>query len=220
MIIEPYTWRSVEITRIDRVSSDTIAVRTKKPDGFAFRAGQYTVIRVTTTSGQMLVRQYSFSSSPDDDWLEFTIQKEPGGEVTSWFHEQATVGAAIEISQAFGHFTFDNTTGRPLIFVAGRVGIAPYMSYLRQATISNNVRITYSVREPDQVCFWDELKPMTELFVTREGKRISRADLEPYAQAYPVVYLCGSRQFVEAMQHHFAALGIPPEDIRRELFTL
>jgi len=219
MIIEPYTWRSVKITRIDHVSSDTIAVRAEKPEGYAFRAGQYAVIRITTSSGHMLVRQYSFSSAPDDDWLEFTIQKEPGGEVTGWFHEQAEVGATMEISQAFGHFTFDNAD-RPLIFVAGRVGVAPFMSHLRQGRVSQNVRIIYSVREPDQICFWDELEPITELFVTSKSKRISQANLEPYAQTNPIVYLCGSRQFVEAIQHHFAALGIPPEDIRRELFTL
>lgn len=218
MIIEPYRWHQTQITRIDRVSTDTIAIRAERPAGYAFSTGQYAITRTYVRADKFLVRQYSFSSPPGADWIEFTIQKEPSGEVTTWLHEHAQVGDILEISQSYGHFTFEHAD-RPLLFIAGRVGIAPFMSYLRGAH-DKQVHILYSVETKDQVCFWDEIQDITTLVITSVRPRISRDLLASYIDNHPVVYICGSRLFSEAMQAHLADLGVPPSDIKRELFTL
>lgn len=218
MIIEPYAWDKTPITEILKVSSDTISIRVKRPAEYDFRAGQYAIVRTYVTKDRFLVRQYSFSSPPSADWLEFTIQHEPGGEVTSWLHEHARIGTMLEISQSFGNFTYESSS-RPLLFIAGRVGIAPFMSYLR-VDHSTNVHVIYSVTTQDQVCFWDELRDITTLVVTSEQSRVDQALLAGYIADQPIVYLCGSRQFAESMQQHLSQLGIAPSDIRRELFTL
>ncbi len=218
MIIEPYRWHQTRIQQIDIVSSDTITLRISRPTDYAFSAGQYAITRTYVRPDKFLVRQYSFSSPPNADWLEFTIQRETGGEVTTWLHEHAHTGDMIEISQSYGHFTFEHVD-RPLLFIAGRVGIAPFMSFLRTHP-SNNIHILYSVETRDQVCFWDEIQDITTTVVTSEQPRINRDLLAAYIQNQPVVYICGSRQFSEAMQAHLASLSVPPEDIKRELFTL
>lgn len=218
MIIEPYTWYKTPITDILKVSSDTISIRVKRPEGYDFRAGQYAIVRTYVTTDRFLVRQYSFSSSPSADWLEFTIQHEPGGEVTSWLHEHSHIGTMLEISQSFGNFTYESSP-RPLLFIAGRVGIAPFMSYLR-GDHSTNVHVIYSVTTQDQACFWDELSDITTLVVTSKQSRVDQTHLARYTAPRPIVYLCGSRQFAESMQQHLSQLGLPPNDIKRELFTL
>lgn len=218
MIIEPYRWHQARILRIDKISPDTISVQVERPEGYTFSAGQYAITRTYVRPDKFLVRQYSFSSPPSAGWLEFTIQKETGGEVTTWLHEHARVGDAMEISQSYGHFTFERVT-RPLLFIAGRVGIAPFMSYLREEKTSE-VRILYSVETKDQVCFWNEIKDITTTVVTSEQPRINRELLARHIEAQPIVYICGSRLFSEAMQSHLADLGVPPGDIKRELFTL
>ena len=218
MIIEPYRWHQTRIQQIDIVSANTITVRIARPEGYTFSAGQYAITRTYVRPDKFLVRQYSFSSPPDADWLEFTVQKETGGEVTTWLHEHARIGDMMEVSQSYGHFTFERID-RPLLFIAGRVGIAPFMSYLR-GSHSSPIHILYSVETNDQICFWDEIQDITTTIVTSEQPRIDRDLLATYVQNQPVVYICGSRLFSEAMQAHLASLGVPPEDIRRELFTL
>lgn len=218
MIIEPYRWHKTRITRIDRVSIDTIAVRIARPAEYSFSAGQYAIVRTYMRTDKFLVRQYSFSSPPSADWLEFTIQKEPGGEATTWLHEHASAGDMMEISQSYGKFTFDDTS-RPFLFIAGRVGIAPFMSYVREQP-ANDVRILYSMQTQEQTCFWDEIKSITTRIVTSEQPRIDQEMLAGFVSNHPIVYICGSRQFSEAMQSYLAGLGIKPEDIKRELFTL
>ncbi len=218
MIIEPYRWHQARILRLDKISPDTITVQVERPDGYTFFAGQYAITRTYVRPDKFLVRQYSFSSAPSAEWLEFTIQKETGGEVTTWLHEHARAGDMMEISQSYGHFTFEHVT-RPLLFIAGRVGITPFMSYLRSEK-AGDARILYSVETKDQVCFWDEIKDRTTTVVTSEQPRINRELLAGYIEKRPVVYICGSRLFSEAMQSHLADLGVPPSDIKRELFTL
>lgn len=218
MIIEPYRWHKTRITSIDTVSIDTITIRVERPTGYTFSAGQYAIVRTYVRADKFLVRQYSFSSPPSADWLEFTIQKEPGGEVTTWLHAHAQVGDTMEISQSYGHFTFESMD-RPLLFIAGRVGIAPFMSHFRE-TRANNIQVLYSVQNDDQICFNDELKDIATFVVTSRQPRINRDILSTFIGSRPVVYICGSRQFSEAMQSHLAELGVKPEDIKRELFTL
>lgn len=218
MIIEPYRWYKTPIQLIDRVSIDTITIRVERPASYKFLAGQYAIVRTYVTDDKFLVRQYSFSSPPSANWLEFTIQREPGGEVTTWLHDHARVGDVMEISQSFGHFTFLDAS-RPLLFIAGRVGIAPFMSYLREQP-RDNLHMLYSVQAADQVCFRDEIAGISTVIETSRQPRIDRALLAEHVINQPIVYICGSRQFTEAISAHLASLGLPAQDIRRELFTL
>ena len=80
MIIDPYTWQRFVIEDKVKAASDTVAVRFKRPAGYVFRAGQYAVVRTTLDGGRQLIRQYSFSSDPNDSMIELLIQREPIGE--------------------------------------------------------------------------------------------------------------------------------------------
>ena len=201
------------------VTSDTVTVTTKKPDGYSFDAGQYAVVRVTTKNGQSLIRQYSFSSAPRNDGLELLVQHEPDGEVSTWFCRVAKVGDVIEISQPFGGFTLAGIAG-PTLLIAGRVGIAPFISMMRESS-SQALSLLYSVRSEEQVCFPELLTAhKTTIIKTGEMPRIDRAMLEAHIGLDPVVFVCGSKQFVDGICSELKELGVPEHDIRRELFTL
>ena len=217
MIIDPYTWRSLTILEIKLVAEETVAVRFTRPADYTFRAGQYAVTRITKTTNTF-IRQYSFSSSPGDDTLELLIQREPGGEVSSWFFESAQPGDIVEISQPFGNFTLE-AGKRPVLLIAGRVGIAPFMSMVRDN--KQPLAVLYSVRNRKQVCFAEELHETGVTVVsTDHTPRIDSAVLMPLLADQPLVYICGSKQFVDAMVILVTKSGVATKDIRRELFTL
>jgi ferredoxin-NADP reductase len=217
MIIDPYTWRGLAIENIQLIAEATVAVRFKRPADYDFRAGQYGVIRVSKPSGTF-VRQYSFSSAPNDDLLELLIQREPGGEVSSWFFDDAKTGDIVELSQPFGNFTPEPGT-RPVLFIAGRVGIAPFMSALREHKLRPSV--LYSVRGRNQVCYAEELHAIDATIIsTDHAPRINAETLAPLLADQPLVYICGSKQFVDAIAKLAVQSGVAASDIRRELFTL
>ena len=222
MIIDPYTWHRVKIATVMTVATDTVAIRMPRPDGYTFRAGQYAVVR-TVIENTPLIRQYSFSSNPDDDMFELLVQCEPGGTVSNWFYTSAKPGDEIKLSQPFGNFTWDNEPG-PILLIAGRIGIAPFVSMLRHHQKVRSrapVSILYSVRDAKQICEKDLLDSYeTTYLITGSGQRLSKELLQVHLGKNPTVYLCGSKQFVDALNTLLLSLQVSQDRIRRELFTL
>jgi ferredoxin-NADP reductase len=220
MIIDPYTWHQFAIEEKISAASDTVAIRFKRPAGYQFRAGQYAIVRISTAEGRQLIRQYSFTSAPDDDLLELLVQREPSGIVSNWFYSEAELGDTVELSQPFGGFTLEPVGKRPILLIAGRVGVAPFLSMLREAYRSN-LTLLYSVRTEDQVCFPELLEQhRTQIIVTAHTPRIDKSLLGPLLAEKPLVYICGSKQFVDAIMGYLLESGVPEDDVRRELFTL
>lgn len=222
MIIDPYSWQRLAITDLSSASSDTISIRLTRPEGYVYHAGQYAIVR-TNVDGAPLLRQYSFTSSPRDDFIELLIQREDEGVVSNWFFETARAGDEIELSQPLGSFTWNNEPGS-ILCIAGRVGIAPFVSMLRhhqQVSSRAPVTVVYSVREAEQICHKDLLDEFdTTYVVTSGGSRITKEYLLPTLARKPTVYACGSKQFVDAIHGFLRELDVPAENIRRELFTL
>lgn len=205
---------------IERITIDTVAIRFIRPTSYHFRAGQYAVIRATVRGGAQLIRQYSFSSAPGDETLELLIQKEPEGAVSSWFFDKANPGDEIELSQPLGNFTLEKTDSRPILLIAGRIGIAPFISMMRDKK-RRKISVLYSVRTASQICFPKLLSQFnTTVIQTNTSPRIRADFLEKLIQDDALIYICGSKQFVESMTSLITSLGIPSSNIKRELFTL
>lgn len=220
MIIDPYTWQRFVIEDKVKAASDTVAIRFKRPAGYVFRAGQYAIVRASTDTNRQLVRQYSFSSAPQDEMIELLVQREPSGEVSNWFFTDAKIGDSLEMSQPFGGFTLEPSDSRPVLLIAGRVGVAPYISMLREGR-RPNLALLYSVRTEDQICFPELIKTYnTRVVVTERSPRIDKTLLAPLLEKRPIVYICGSKQFVDAITGYLLENGMQNSDIRRELFTL
>jgi len=221
MIIDPYTWHRLPIQHIARLTSDTISVRLPVPTGYSFHAGQYAIVRVVV-GGMPLLRQYSFASAPGNDFIELLVQREIDGEVSNWFHDKAQESEDIEISQAFGGFTWEREP-EPLLLIAGRVGIAPLLSIIRQHELTdatNPLSVLYSVREADQVLYRDLLEGVTSFFVTKDGQRITQDVIHEHVTPSTTAYVCGSKRFVDGITEELRSLGMSGTHIKRELFTL
>lgn len=220
MIIDPYTWNQFTIQEKQLVSVDTVAVRFRRPTSYLFRAGQYAVTRVTNSERQQLIRQYSFSSSPEDEVLELLIQREPHGAVSNWFFNEAKSGDTVELSQPLGNFTLEAARNRPALLIAGRVGVAPFISMIKDAR-GKKLSLLYSVRTNDQICYPELLTTQqTTIITTAQTPRIDKTMLAPLLLNKPVVYICGSKQFVDAISGFILESNVAEIDLRRELFTL
>lgn len=220
MIIDPYRWTPSKIIAISPVATDTVAVQLERPANYFFKAGQYAVVRATLSNGEQRIRQYSFSSSPcNEDYLEMIVQREPGGEVSNWFYKKALPSVTVELSQPLGGFVLKNVA-RPTVLIAGKVGVAPYFSMLREGS-HPSLSLIYSVRNIEQVCYREELKQYnTTIFDTGINRRMNSVLLLPFLENEPLFYVCGSKQFVDSITEILISAGVPLQDIYRELFTL
>ncbi|MDF6710468.1 FAD-binding oxidoreductase, partial [Escherichia coli] len=98
-----------------------------------FLPGQYVNIGVPG-SGQR--RSYSFSSAPGETKISFLIKKIPGGVMSTWL-EAAKPGDKLDLQGPLGSFYLRDVQ-RPLLFLAGGTGLAPFLSMLEVLARSNS----------------------------------------------------------------------------------
>ncbi|MGF6770681.1 benzoate/toluate 1,2-dioxygenase reductase subunit [Paraburkholderia sp. GAS199] len=197
-----------------------------------FLPGQYVNIDVPG-SGQH--RSYSFSSAPGEAAISFLIKKIPGGVMSTWL-ESAQPGAKVELSGPLGSF-YLRAVERPLLFLAGGTGLAPFLSMLEVLARTNSqqkVHLIYGVtRDLDLVqveaieAYVARLPNFTYSTVVadaqsghpRKGWVTQHMPAESVNDGDVDVYLCGPPPMVDAVRQYFDANGIKPNSFHYEKFT-
>ena len=93
-----------------------------------FLPGQYVNIVVPGTDQ---TRSYSFSSGPQADEVAFLLRNTPTGALPTYLRERAKVGDRVEFTGPLGSF-YLREVKRPLLFLAGGTGLAPFLSMLEK----------------------------------------------------------------------------------------
>lgn len=222
------------------VAEGTMAFRFSKPDGFVFKAGQairLELIDPPAEAGQGS-RTLSLVSAPFEP--ELVVATRMRDSAFKRALKALPDGAGIRIDGPFGDLTLGDTE-RPAAFIAGGIGITPFMSMLRQAAEDRSPQplfLAYSNRRPEDSAFLDELQglerqnkyfhlmaTMTDMsksarewsgetgFVDADMLKRFVGDL-----AAPMYYVVGPPAMVEAMQRTLGGAGIAGDNIRTEEF--
>lgn len=215
-----------------------------KPEGYVFKAGQYVALMVPKIDGietdtKGLVRSFSLASAPFESALYFAMRSgESSFKKTCW---QLEPGDTVTITDSVGSFTLPaKEDRRPIVFLAGGIGITPVRSILKQAEYERSNRkfiLLYANRFLKDVTFHDELKGIsladfryvTVLSKSEEPCALSDDErghiCEPIIEKYvddiqgSLYYIVGSPQFIEAIAAMLADLGVPKEQCKQDPFT-
>ena len=197
-----------------------------------FLAGQYVNIDVPG-SGQH--RSYSFSSAPGQSKVSFLIKRIPGGVMSTWL-EAAQPGNKLELTGPLGSF-YLRAVERPLLFLAGGTGLAPFLSMLEvlaRADSQQKVHLIYGVtRDLDLVqvdaieAYLAKLPNFTYTTVVadtdsthpRKGWVTQHMPAEALNEGDVDVYLCGPPPMVDAVRKYFDDNGVKPNSFHYEKFT-
>nr|WP_288255942.1 pyridoxamine 5'-phosphate oxidase family protein [uncultured Pseudomonas sp.] len=206
-----------------------------------FAAGQHLPIRITTVTGETLLRTYSLSSAPSDNQLRISIKAQ--GVVSRHLHEQIRVGDVLEVRPPLGSFTLNRDTNRPLVLIGAGVGITPLLSMLReQVALGQGKRIHFfqSARTLGDLPFQTELHelvqragglltihralsaPETDAVLGRDYEQQGRLDLAQIKAALSFddydFYLCGPAAFTQAIYDGLRDLNVADARIHAEAF--
>ncbi|MDR6494632.1 benzoate 1,2-dioxygenase electron transfer component BenC [Paraburkholderia sp. 22099] len=197
-----------------------------------FLPGQYVNIDVPG-SGQH--RSYSFSSAPGESKISFLIKKISGGVMSTWL-DSAQAGNKVELTGPLGSF-YLRAVERPLLFLAGGTGLAPFLSMLEvlaRAKSQQKVHLIYGVtRDLDLVqveaidAYVAKLPNFTYSTVVADtdsthphkGWVTQHMPAEAVNDGDVDVYLCGPPPMVDAVRQHFDANGVKPNSFHYEKFT-
>lgn len=132
-------------------TSDTFSFTLEFNELFeGFKAGQH--LNVSVNIHEMVyTRSYSFSAHADQPrTARITVKRVPGGKVSGHLCDQVQVGDLLEVGQAFGEMTLEDTqalTSEGLLFLAAGSGVTPFMGLVEELA-------TQGFPVPATLCFW------------------------------------------------------------------
>lgn len=141
-------------------------------------------------------------------------------------------GTTVRLQGPFGSFLQDDAEGPdaahgPWLWVAGGIGVTPFIAVLRHAVPQRPVTLVYLVADPAAAPFADELRQIAaqhpQLTLLLQGSRDAAADLPPLLDRVPDlagcrVRACGPAPLVRALRDALAARGLPADAVQAERF--
>lgn len=231
------------LLRHEAVAEKTLAFRFEKPKGFDFRAGQYvdlTLIDPPETDAEGTTRSFTVASAPHEG--ELMVATRMRDSAFKRVLETLAPGAEVEIEGPMGSFTLHRNEGKPAVFLAGGIGITPFLSIARHAAhqkLPHRIFLFYSNHRPEDSAFLDSLAALEE-----ENPRFrmiaTMTDLDRSGMPWsgetgfidaamvrrhvdeihgPIYYIAGPPGMVTAMRKMLVELGVDEDDLRAEEFA-
>ncbi len=125
----------VSIKSIELITHDVLKIITEKPDHFNFSPGQATEISINKTGWKAEKRPFTFTSLPENDFLEFTIKTYPSHKGVTNKLLELKVDDELILHEVFGEISY-NGEG---VFIAGGAGVTPFICILRDLKAKNEV---------------------------------------------------------------------------------
>ncbi len=121
-----------------------------RPDGFMYTAGQF----IELTLPGVGKHWFTLSSSPQEHDLSITTRRSDSDFKKALFAMNAS--SSVDISQPMGDFVLPKLAQTPLVWVAGGIGITPFISQLKWLAETGEqrpIRLMWAVRSEDDIIF-------------------------------------------------------------------
>jgi ferredoxin-NADP reductase len=227
----------------EQIAEGTMAFHFEKPPGFEFQCGQsvdMTILNPPETDEEGNIRTFSIASPAYEKELVFATRMRDTAFKRSL--KSVPLGTELKIDGPMGSFTLHKNPKKPAAFLAGGIGITPFMSIVAQAAHDrqpHQLHLFYSNHRPEDAPFLDSLRRLEQInpnyhFIPimtgmERSKRpwpgergcLDRAMLVKYLNDVngPIYYLAGPPAMVTAMRTMLIDTKVDEDDIRSEEFA-
>jgi predicted ferric reductase len=229
---------TVAAIKPERGGTYALALEPKGHAGMRFRPGQFAWLKLGKNAYTIEEHPFSFSSSATQpERLEFGIKEL--GDFTSQV-KNVPLGTTAYLDGPHGAFSIDLDPAPGYVFLAGGVGITPFMSTLKTMAARGDKRpvlMFYGARTWEETAFRDELEGLkNELdlelvyvlekpgdswqgekgFITAEvlKRHLPKEGIER------LYLMCGPPVMMDAVTKALTEVGVPLEYVRSERFNL
>ncbi len=233
------------VDSVKNITPSTLLLTLQKDEGeriFPFLPGQYAAISFYRHRRPTAARCFSVVSSPTtQDKLQFSMRAK--GHYTKAI-AGLQKGDKVKVRGPFGGFVLNQSDDVNAVFLAGGIGITPFMSmatYAAAVQSKLNITLLYSCQNQEDVPFLSELKDLEKknpnfkvIFILGEGpsdklsgQRVVSGRITPelldevtshkYFEKY--FYICGPPPFMKAMVATLQSKGATKHHIITEAFA-
>lgn len=225
------------------IAQDTVAFRFERPRNFLFKAGQsidLTLLGASPDGSDGLIHTFSIASSPFvEEILVATRIRD------SAFKRALSIlplGTHVNIKGPMGSFTLHNNASKPAVFLAGGIGVTPFLSMLFSTAVDKARHPTflfYANRYLEDAAFMDALWDLESsnrnfrfvpTFTRIDGPALGWqgeiGHLRPEMLSKhvsnlrgPIFYIAGPPTMVAGARRMLVDAGVDEDDIRTEEFA-
>lgn len=230
------------ILRSREIAEGTSEFHLERPKDFDYEAGQtidLTLIDPVDMDAEGPVRTFSLVSAPHEPELMFATRMRDTAFKRAI--RDFKPGTKLTWDGPYGSFTLHKNALKPAVFLAGGIGITPFMSIIKYAIhqrLPHELYLFHSNNRPEDSPFLDELTAFAESdpklhfvptmtamekssrhwhgeqgFITADMIQRQVGDLSK-----PIYYLAGPGAFVTAMRTMLKNAGADEDNIRFEEF--
>lgn len=221
-----------EVTDIVKLNEKVHEIRMKPlSTNINYRAGQFVFLEFQNSQNiSSESHPFSLSSSPQENFISVTVKNL--GDFTSKVGKIA-VGTKVKVEGPFGKFSYHDSLHKDQVWIAGGIGITPFISLAK--TLANeqnfNIDLIYCINNESEAVYLDKLislaKQRSDLF----RLTVFYSDQRGYITANDIInlalgvenkdiFLCSPPGMIAALRKQLIAMGVDKNLIHSEEFSL
>ncbi|MDZ7625919.1 MAG: hypothetical protein U5J96_15925 [Ignavibacteriaceae bacterium] len=218
----------VKIKSIHHITHDVLQIITEKPKQYNFAPGQATEVAINKKDWLDEKRPFTFTSLPNNDFLEFTIKTYPSHKSVTNELLQLKKDDELILYEVFGSIGYKGEG----MFIAGGAGVTPFISIFRYLQINNEIgnnKLIFANKTKEDIILAQEFE---NLLGNNFINILSEEKANGYANGHITMdflqdnfgginqyfYLCGPPPMIEFVEKQLQNLNVDEKHIIKEEF--
>lgn len=218
----------IKIQEVGFITHNVLQIQTERPSGYDFVPGQACEMSIDQPKWKEEKRPFTFTSLPDDGFLQFTIKVYPDHDGVTDQLQTLEQGDSLLISDSWGAISYEG----PGVFLAGGAGVTPFIAIIKdlakKGNLDDNKLIFGNQRERDIILQSDFEKWLGKDFINilsdeqsskfpqgKIDKELIKSHVKNLDKKF---YLCGPPPMMDSVYNALLELDVPKKDIITEDF--
>ena len=214
------------IDNIKSFTNDTTEL-SLKPCGkqLKFTAGQFAFISIEGFNNNE-AHPFTISNYTNEEQLRFTIKSL--GDYTSELQSTIKIGLNVKVQGPYGVFNFKKGTYKNQLWLAGGIGITPFLSFLKDSFSDFDITLVWSVKSIEEANYKDEIDTIVSSnsnvkFIIWNSDEKGYFSVDKLYNASSIkdhsVYICGAAVMRENYITQLNEKGVSMKEISYEEFS-